>query len=94
MANEVQQIERRQWVPVRDAEIVQGTGNLHHPLGDPLFGEPKNIFDNSATLDSGNDVFDFHARAGEQPIEYSIATAELLTFGLFFGWPVTTPSGS
>jgi hypothetical protein len=94
MANEVQQIERRQRVADRDAELVQGTGNLHHHIGDPLFGEPKNIFDNSATLDSSNDVFDFHARAGEHPIEYFIATAEFLTFGLFFGWLVTTPSGS
>jgi hypothetical protein len=38
MANEVQQIERRQRVPVRDAEVVQGTGNLHHHIGDPRFG--------------------------------------------------------
>ena len=81
-------------MPVRDAEIVQGTGNLHHHIGDPLFGEPKNIFDNSATLDSGNDVFDFHARAGEHSIEYFIAIAQFPTFGLFFGWLVTTPSDS
>lgn len=79
---------------VRDAEIVQSTSNLHHPIRDSLFGEPKNIFDNPATLDSGNGVFDFHARAGEHLIEYFIATAELLTFGLFFGWLVATPSGS
>jgi hypothetical protein len=38
IANEVQQIERRQRVADRDAEIVQGTGNLHHHIGDPLFG--------------------------------------------------------
>lgn len=94
MANEVQQIERRHWVADRDAEIVQGTGNLHYHIGDPLFGEPKNVFDNSAPLDSGKGVFDFHARAGEHPIEYFIATAEFLTFRLFFGWLVTTPSGS
>ena len=87
MANEVQPIERRQRVPVRDAAIVQGTGKLHHPIGDPFFGEPKNSFDNSATLDSGKGVFDFHARAGEPPMEYLIATAEFLTFGLFLaGW--------
>jgi hypothetical protein len=32
-------------VPDRDAEIVQTTGNLHDQVRDPLFGEPKNIFD-------------------------------------------------
>ena len=94
MANEVQQIERRQRVADRDAEIVQGTGNLHHYIGDPLFGEPKNIFDNPATLDAGNGVFDFHARTGEDPVEQFVALAECFTSGLFFGWLVSTPAGS
>ena len=78
----------------RDTEIVQTTGNLHDPVRDPLFGEPKNIFDNPAALDASKGVFDFHARTGEDAVEQFVARAECLTFGLFFGWLVSTPAGS
>jgi hypothetical protein len=44
---------------------VQTTGNLHDQVRDPLFGKPKNIFDNPATPDAGKGVFDFHARTAE-----------------------------
>lgn len=81
-------------MPVRDAEIMQGTGNRHHHIRDSLFGEPKNIFDNPATLDAGKSVFDFHARAAENPVEYFVTSAQCLTFRLFLGWLVTTPAGS
>ena len=81
-------------MPVRDAEIVQIIGNLHDQVRDPLFGEPKNIFDNPAPLDAGNGVFDFHARTAEDPVEQFVARAECFTFGLFFGWLVSTPAGS
>ena len=76
------------------AEVVQATGNLHHLIGNPLFREAQNIFNDATPLDTGDDMFDDHPGTGKKPIEKLICNAQFLTFGLFLGCRVCTPAGS
>lgn len=75
-------------------EVVQATGNLHDLIGNPLFREAQNIFNDATPLDPGDDMFDDHPGTGKKPIEKPICSAQFLTFWLFLGCRVCTPGGS
>lgn len=77
-----------------DTKIVQAARNLHDQIRNADFGQAQDIFDNPTPFDSGNHVFHDDARTGENVIEELIPHAQVLAFGLFFGWVVRTPSGS
>ena len=87
-------MEIRERVTTRDTEIVQTTGNLHHPIRYTLGSEAQHIFDNPTAFDTRDDVFHHNAHRGNNPIQDAIARAQRLAFGLFLGWVVSTRSGS
>jgi hypothetical protein len=78
----------------RDAQIVQTTGNLYHPSRNPFGSEAQDIFDHPTAFDTSKDVFYYHAHRRDNPIQEAVAHAQRLTLGLFFGWVVSTRSGS
>lgn len=93
-AHQIQQIENRERVTTRDTQVVQTTGNLHHPVRNPRLGEAQDIFDNPTAFDPGDNVFHHDTCRGDKPIQQTIAHTQGLAFGLFFGCAVSTRSGS
>ena len=73
---------------------MQPTSNLHDQIGNACFSQAQNLFDNAATLDARDGMFDHYAYAGEDPIEKFLSDAQRFPFGLFFGCVVCTPGGS
>ena len=79
---------------IADTKIVQAAGNFHDPIGDVLFRQAQDVFDNPTPFDATNSVFDDDPSTRQDLIDNLFAHAQFLTFGLFFGWLVTTPCGS
>jgi hypothetical protein len=81
-------------MPRRDTQIVQTTGDLHHLIRNARGGKPQDIFDNPTAFDTRNHVFHHDAHRREKPIQEAVTRAQLLAFGLFLGWVVSTRAGS
>ena len=78
----------------RDTQVMQTTGNLHHSVRNIRLGEAQDIFDNPTAFDPGDNVFHHDARRGDKPVQQAIAHTQGLAYGFFFGWAVSTRSGS
>ena len=66
-------------------EIVQCASHFHNQVRKVRLGGAKNIFNNSATLDASNGVFDHHPCAGDDLIQPGIGGVQFSAPGLFFG---------
>jgi hypothetical protein len=64
-AKQTQHIENRQWVTTRDSQVVQSTGNLHHPIRNTCLREAQDIFDNPTAFDPRHDMFHHHSHRRE-----------------------------
>jgi hypothetical protein len=67
------------------AEVMQATGNLHDQIRKALLEIAKNIFHDSATLDTGQDVFNHNPVFGDQAIGSLVSEAQELAAPLFLG---------
>lgn len=76
------------------AEIVQAARNLHDQIGEAVFGQAQDIFDNPTPFAPGQHVFHHHARTGEEVMQEGMAHAQGLAFGVFWGCCLRTPAGS
>jgi hypothetical protein len=49
----------------RGSEVVQATGDFHHYIVKPVFGVAENVFDNTATFDTGNHMLNDDPHFGD-----------------------------
>ena len=73
---------------------MQTASDLHHVVSNTIFGQAEHVLDNPTAFDASNGVFNHNPDAGQNVIEHLIADAQLLAFGLFFTWLVSTCAGS
>ncbi len=78
----------------RDPQVVQTTGNLHHPVSNVRLGQAQDIFDHSTAFDPCNDMFPHYPHRRAQPIQEALSHTQRAALGLFWGWAVSTPPGS
>ncbi len=64
-------------------KIMPPTGNFHHKIVKGLCGVAKWIFDNTATFNARNDMFDANSQTGNQGIPRLLFWRSLLAFGRF-----------
>jgi hypothetical protein len=76
------------------AEIMQATGNLHDQIRNTSCSQAQDILDDPAPFHPSNHMFYDDADTGDEVIEERVPYAQLLAFGRFLGWCVSTPSGS
>lgn len=73
---------------------MQAAGDLHHAIRNAISRETQNIFDNPATFNACESMFDHYTRRREDPIEHLLTDTQLFALRLFLGCVVMTPSGS
>jgi hypothetical protein len=65
------------------SEVVQSTGNFHNEIIISFFGIAKDIFDNTASFHTSNDMFNDNTNTGEKAILLALFWRQLFAFGLF-----------
>ena len=68
-----------------NTKVMQATSNLHNSIGQASFGIAKDILNNSAAFDPGNDMLNGYADLGDELVEKLVGRGEFLTSGLFLG---------
>jgi len=64
---------------------MQSTGDFHHEIVIEVLSISEQIFDNAASFNPANDMFNHNAHPGNQAIFLFLFCCELLPFG-FFLW--------
>ena len=81
-------------MPTGDSEIMQAASDRHHLVGNTVFRQAEHVFDNPTPFYACNCVFNHNPDARQNVVEQLVAEAQLLAFGLFFTWLVSTCAGS
>lgn len=68
-----------------NSKVMQSTGDFHHEIVIEVFSISEQIFDNAASFNPTNDMFNHNAHPGNQAIFLFLFCCELLPFG-FFLW--------
>jgi hypothetical protein len=77
-----------------NAEIMQTASNLHDLVSNTVFGQAEHVLDNPTPFHACNGMFNHNPDARQNVVEQLVADAQLLAFGLFFTWLVSTCAGS
>jgi len=62
---------------------MQSTGDFHHEIVIQVFSIAEQIFDNAASLNPTNDMFNHNSNPGDQAIFLFLFRCQLLPFGFF-----------
>ena len=81
----IQQLGTGSEVTAQDAEVVQGTGDLHHQVRKSLLGIAKHIFHNPTPLDTRNHMLHHNPRPGNQTVGEPVGGAQETAPPLFLG---------
>ena len=65
---------------------MQSTGDFHHEIVIEVFSISEQIFDNAASFNPTNDMFNHNANPGNQAIFLFLFCCELLPFRFFLWW--------
>ena len=80
--------------PLLDAQIVQATGDCHHPVREALLGIAEHVLDDPAPLDPRQGMLDADPNPGQFPIRTFLGFRQVALRGLFFGVYVRVPLGA
>lgn len=67
-----------------NAQVMQGTSDFHDQIREVVFAVAKGVFDNSATLNTSNCMFNANPKTRNDTVQKAIFDGSLLAFWLFF----------
>jgi len=70
--------------PESDFEIMQSAGDLRDKVGESLFRVPQHVFDDTETLQAGDDMLRDDTYPGNHPVENFIFRRQFFSVWLFF----------
>jgi hypothetical protein len=62
---------------------MQATRNLHHEVRNAIVCQPQDIFDNTTTFDTCDDMFDHYAHAGDNAVKEPVSGTQCLASRFF-----------
>jgi len=65
------------------SEVVQSAGNFHNEIIILFFGIAEDIFDNTASFNASNDMFNDNTNTGDKAMLFTLFWRQFFTFGLF-----------
>lgn len=90
----MKQIKGWQRVSTAPAQVVQATSDLHDMIGNAIFGQPEDVFDDPTPFDASDGMFNHNPHAGQNLVAELVPAAQFLVARLFFACLAKACAGS